>query len=239
MGKAEDYTNVVDATAAEIHGDVYISKYEKVKNTVGGSFTTDGYLIMDRARIDGLLSLDGTQFTGDFNNGLELGYARVGGAFLWREIQKTSKTELLLDGANIGVLTVDDDKNSWPSKGNLSLDGCTYGEFGFRGIGSAGPDANNESGRREWLNRQKDPSLPQPYEMLVKVLVDEGDEGAVQIHIDEEDARLSTLGWGERVWQIMLRGTVAYGYKPLWAGGWILGFVGIGWVLFFAAIERI
>jgi hypothetical protein len=51
--------------------------------------------------------------------------------------------------------------------------------------------------------------------------------------VDEENARLLKLHGWRRVADTLLYGTVEYGYVPMLAGAWILGFVGLGAILFF------
>jgi len=188
-------------------------------------FATDGFVDVRLARVGHSLSFNGARFTGGSDNGLNAERARIDGTFYWVDIQHTARTQLDLEDAKVEGLW--DDPKSWPASGNLILDGFTYNQF------SGGP--SDAESRLRWLRRQPAGYRPQPYRQLAKVLLDEGREsGSADVMIAKQDAqrRLGHLSRTERLWNIMLKVTVGYGYRPLRALWWIIGFVLFGTVLF-------
>ena len=121
-----------------------------------------------------------------------------------------------------------DDEQSWPKKGNLSLDGFSLRENWRR----TRPARRNAS---SGLARQPDGFVPQPYRQLAKVLREAGDDaGARKVLIAMEDSRLKYGGLSapQRVASRILRATVGYGYTPLRALWYIAFFVILGSILF-------
>ena len=147
----------------------------------------------------------------------------------------------------------DDGGSSWPSSGNLHLDGFTYGRL------SSGLSLDE---RLRWLHLQtaKEPTFgrrllhgllygghrlswrqedwpdfrPQPYQQLAKVLREIGDNGgAKRILIDMEDSRrkYGNLNFAAWFWRWLLKGVIGYGYRPGYALIWAFLFIGLGWVL--------
>ncbi len=97
----------------------------------------------------------------------------------------------------------------------------------------AGPTSAKK--RLEWLARQPDGFIPQPYRQLAKVLREAGDDaGARKVLIAMEDSRLKYGGLSapQRVASRILRATVGYGYTPLRALWYIAFFVILGSILF-------
>jgi hypothetical protein len=151
--------------------------------------------------------------------------ATVKQTLAWIGLDKNSPVRLDLRHASVGV--IGDDEQSWPRKGNLLLDGFVYEKIG------EGP---TDAGKRlQWLARQPDGFVPQPYRQLAKVLREAGDDaGARDVLIAMENARLrhGTLSFTQRVVAWILRLTVGYGYKPLRALWYIAFFVLLGTMLF-------
>jgi|SRR5579872_1282166 len=188
-----------------------------------GGFSVDGDLFLGGAEIGGQLDLSGARFNQASN--LILQNTTVKQAFFWRDLARDSPVKLDLRRASVGQLS--DDEQSWPQKGNLVLD-----SFVYERIGEGPTDAKK---RLEWLGRQPDGFVPQPYRQLAKVLRDAGDDaGAREVLIAMEDARLShgSLGVAQKAVRWILRLTVGYGYKPLRALWWIALFVFIGTLIF-------
>jgi hypothetical protein len=226
---------------AEIGGDLEASGGEfvgaqplsAVDATIKGDalfhedFSTGGVVDFRLARIGRSLSFNQAIFTGKQDNGLNAERATIGGALYWVEITTTPNTQLDLSNARAGALW--DDEKSWPVAGNLSLDGFVYDEF------SGGPA--DSAARLAWIRRQPiaTQSQPQPYRQLAQVLRASGRmEGAINIEMAREDAvtRLDHLSFGQRLWRLALDGIIGYGYRPLRAVWWILGFVIVGASLF-------
>ena len=206
--------SVVDAT---IKGDALFHE----------GFTTGGVVDFRLARIGRSLSFNNAVFTGRQDNGLNAERATIGEALYWVEITTTPRTQLDLSNAKAEALW--DDEKSWPAAGNLSLDGFVYDQF------TGGP--NGSAARLVWLRRQlvAMQSQPQPYRQLAQVLRRSGRmEGAVNVEIARENAvtRLDHLSFGQRLWRLALDGIIGYGYRPLRAVWWILGFVIVGTGLF-------
>ena len=205
---------VIDAT---IKGDALFHE----------DFTTGGIVDFRLARIGRSLSFNQAHFTGKRDNGLNAERATIGGALYWVEITTTPHTQLDLENARAGSLW--DDAKSWPAPGNLALDGFAYAEF------SGGPA--DSVARLAWLHRQPVAmhAQPQPYRQLAQVLRAAGQlDGAVEVEIAREDAisRFTQFSLPHRLWRLVLDGIIGYGYSPLRALWWILGFVTLGAALF-------
>jgi hypothetical protein len=220
----------LDCTSGHLIGDEPLSLVEA---RVGGDalfhqgFETGGVLDFRLAKVEQSLSFNDARFIGTNNNGLDAGRATIGGALYWVDIRLTPLTQLDLSDAHAGALW--DDAASWPAPGKLMVNGFVYGDF------SGGP--SNAEQRLEWLNRQPKAMLaqPQPYRQLATVLREDGaEEGATRVEIAKETALTAYGGMpmSERIWRIALRITIGYGYRPLRALWWVLGFVSLGSVLF-------
>jgi hypothetical protein len=188
---------------------------------------TSGVIDFSLAKIGQALSLNDARFIGPGKSGLNADRATIGGTLYWVDIGKTTHTELVLSDAHAASLW--DDEQSWPTPGNLYLDGFVYDGF------AGGP--NDERARLHWLRLQPPDlqSQPQPYRQLAKALRTEGREGgATQIEIARENAltRFGGMTAGTWLWRQTLRATIGYGYRPLRALWWILGFVLLGNLLF-------
>jgi len=117
------------------------------------------------------------------------------------------------------VSALSDDPDSWPSRGNLFVDGFTYER-----IASGPTDAMS---RLNWLDRQQT-FKPQPYRQLAKALRELGDDNGQREVLVEMERRART---GELT-SPFLRWTIGYGYHPLWALGWLGGLGVLGWIIF-------
>lgn len=205
------------AALATINGDVVL--HDGVE--------TAGIIDLRLAKIGQSLSINHAHFIGRGENGLNAERTTIGGTLYWVDITKTARTVLDLSDAH--AASVWDDEKSWPAPGNLDLDGFSYGGF-------AGGPADGAA-RLRWLRLQPRAmqAQPEPYHQLAHVLREEGrEEGAVQVEIARENALITygginTASW---LWREALRVTIGYGYRPLRALWWILGFVLLGAVLF-------
>lgn len=210
----EEAVSAVDAT---IKGDALFHQ----------DFTTGGVVDFRLARIGRSLSFHQAHFTGKGDSGLDAGRAMINGTLYWVDVTTTPRTELLLSDAHAS--TVWDDEKSWPAPGNLSLDGFVYSDF------SGGP--GDSDSRLKWLGRQPMTFQlqPQPYRQLAEVLRNAGrPDGATQVEIARESAitRSGRLGPAQRIWRYALDAVIGYGYRPLRALWWIVGFVVFGAMLF-------
>ncbi len=195
-------------------------------NVLLRDFRAEGAVELVGAQIGGQLDCDGARFAP--NSQLEAEQASVTGAFLWRNVKADPSSSLVLTHTRVGPLA--DDENSWPL--DLDLDGFVY-------AGIANGPRNAES-RLNWLLRQSRgfrwPGFwPQPYEQLAKVLREAGDDaGATTVMVAMEDSRRTDgdLSWWSWMWAWILKLTIGYGYDPFRAGWWVLGFVILGFFVF-------
>ncbi len=193
------------ADRVEVSGSVLLNE----------GFQSDGEVQLSGAAIGGQVAVDGARFGDasvvDFEN------ARVKQAFIWRNLAPGSQLRLNLVHASVGPIV--DDEQSWPERGKLLLDGFVYQRIG------GGP--TDEVKRLEWLARQPDGFIPQPYQQLAKVLREAGDDkGARKVLIAMENSRLEHGHQSvvQQVSQWLLWATVGYGYVPL-RPLWYLGFL--------------
>jgi hypothetical protein len=199
--------------------------------TIGGDadfhqgFTTDGLIDFRFAKVGHSLSFNDAHFGGTGDGGLNAERAAVAGMIYWVNVTHTSRT--ILDLANARAEGLGDDAASWPAPGNLNLDGFVYGSI------VDGP--TDAAARLRWLERQAPGYRPQPYEELARVLSASGDtSGATSVLIAQRQAQrqFGNLGRLERLWNLVLQFTIGYGFRPLRALWWILGFVLLGAALF-------
>ncbi len=221
-----------DCSGADFTGSGVTDTISAQESTIGGdasfvqNFTTDGVLYFRLARIGRSLSFNHARFIGNGDTGLDAERTMVAGPLYWVDIAHTPKTKLDLE--NAGVASLFDDRQSWPAPGNLDLDGFTYSEFG-------GDSPADSVERLEWLVLQPPGYRPQPYVQLAKALKNSGrTEGETEVLIAQRIAqrRSGHLSMAERAWNLLLEGTIGYGYRPLRALWWIAGFVLLGAILF-------
>ena len=220
----------LDCSASHLIGDPPLGAQLATINgdaVFHNGFETAGVIDLRLARIGESLSVNDAHFVGSGDNGINAERATIGGTLYWVDIKTTPRTVLDLSDAHAGSLW--DDEASWPAAGNLNLDGFVYGDF------AGGP--NDAFSRLRWLRRQPQALLaqPQPYRQLALVLREEGaQEGAVRVEVARETALTSygQMGLATWLWRQALRATIGYGYRPLRALWWILGFVLIGTALF-------
>jgi hypothetical protein len=220
----------LDGDAGSFNGDAPLSAVEAT--IVGDAhfhhgFQTDGVADFRLAHIGRSLSFNDARFVGNADTGLDAERADIAGTLYWVNIKITPATMLDLENARAGALW--DDAASWPAPGHLMLSGFTYNDF------SGGPMTARL--RLQWIYRQPREAWaqPQPYREIAEALGKIGDqEGATKVMIAKEDAITSYghLGLTDRIWKDILWITIGYGYRPLRALWWILGFVITGAILF-------
>jgi hypothetical protein len=220
----------LDVSASRLDGDLPLAAALAAINgdvVLQGGVQTGGVIDLRLAKIGQSLSVNQARFVGHGQNGLNAERATIGATLYWVDITKTARTELDLSNAHAG--SVWDDEESWPAPGNLYIDGFTYESF------AGGP--TDGAARLRWLRLQPVAlqAQPEPYHQLAHVLRDDGrEEGAVQVEIARENALMTyggitTANW---LWREALRVTIGYGYRPLRALWWIVGFVMLGALLF-------
>ena len=205
------------AALAIINGDVVLQD----------GVETAGVIDLRLSKIGQSLSVHDARFVGPNENGLNAGRATIGGTLYWVDITKTLRTELDLGDAHAASLW--DDEKSWPTPGKLYLNGFTYESF-------AGGPADGTT-RLQWIRLQPLAlqAQPEPYRQLAEVLRRDGrEEGVIEVEIARENAltRYGGVKISTWLWLEALRTTIGYGYRPLRALWWILGFVLLGALLF-------
>jgi hypothetical protein len=237
------YGRAISADRIDVKGSVFLregfhseGEVRFLGAAIGGDYDcTNGEFVNEDGKA---IWADGMDVKGNvfFREGVKVGGkvsligAKVGEHFSWIHVKLTEKTILDLRNARTGALW--DDKQSWPAKGNLLLDGFVYENFGDY----APKDANS---RIEWLNKQykqgQERFRPGPYEQLAKVLEKMGhNEDAIKIRIkkEEELTRLGGFGWAGKLWRYILEFTIGYGYQ-LWRAWLCVGaFILIGFFIF-------
>ncbi len=203
-----------------------------IEASIGGDavfhqgFATNGTVDFRLVRIGQALSFNHARFFGAQDNGLDAERAVIQGPLYWVAITLTPHTQLDLEDARAAELW--DDEPSWPAPGNLMLSG-----FQFDGFGGDSPSGANS--RLAWLARQPRGFHAQPYAELAKALMAGGEtDDAIAVEIAQRVAqrREGGLGRFERAWNVLLQVTIGYGFIPLRALWWIMGFVAFGTVLF-------
>lgn len=152
--------------------------------------------------------------------------AIIRGVLQWRNIDTPKLVKLNLEDAIVG--TIWDDKDSWPEKGNLFLQGFVYGN-----IHKNSPRAFND--RLEWIYRQGNNFLAQPYEQLAKVFKSMGyDKSAKNILYQKniDNAKFGDLKGIDKLVNKILGLTIGFGYKPERAFIWMILIVLLGTVVF-------
>jgi hypothetical protein len=211
----------LSADGAVVKGGVFLPK----------GFRAEGVVRLLRAQIEGDLDCSGGTFTNPPKQGMDasgnaLSAERAvvkGGVFLREGFR--AEGALNLTNASAGALV--DDAASWPTSGNLILDGFVYARI-------SGDSPKGAKSRLNWVARQKD-FRPQPYRQLAKVLRDDGDDsGARLVLFDMERRRRKQEDRTRpaRTWSAILRATIGYGYYPGRALLCLLGLVLAGFLLF-------
>jgi hypothetical protein len=247
----------VDAQFSNSNGPAFSADRVEIK---GDAFLRDGFKAEGQVRllgatIGGNFECDGAQFSnwnGDAlsADGVEIKRA----AYLRNGFKAEGKVTLL--GATIGFLQIRDvlgpenivldlrsakvgtfwdDEHSWPSAGNLFLDGFRYERL----YAESPLDAKS---RKEWLHRQPSGKfLPQPYEHLAAVLREMGherDAKLVMIAKNRDRARFTRFprqGWW---WYNFFGRAIGYGYAPWRAFAMSLVMIVLGALLFGAGFSH-
>jgi hypothetical protein len=184
------------------------------------------------AKIDGSFVIDndvGSQFT------LDLTGATLGGDLDVGELHCTENTRVDLQDASCKTLI--DAAPSWPSRGNLVLDGFVYHRL---------REPSTAETRIDWLQRQlsaqeqrPDPLFRgRPYRQLAAVLremqADENEAAKILIAMADDHLKFGELKRLARSWQWILGRSIGYGYAPFRALRcliylWLFGFVVFGY----------
>ncbi|HEX3963384.1 MAG TPA: hypothetical protein VHZ03_43245 [Trebonia sp.] len=118
--------------------------------------------------------------------------------------------------------TVRDDQDSWPER--MRLSGANYDV-----LDPPLPAAE----RVRWLRRDVDGYAPENYETLAAMYRARGDDASARaVLLARERQRRDKLPWYGRAWSWTQEITVGFGYQPLRAGIWLVGFLGLGTLVF-------
>lgn len=207
----------IDAFSTDIAGNVIIG--------YGVPFVSDGLVNSVTAKIGTDFFVAQATFSGAVRDphGLDASGISVKNALVWTNVTLPNGGFLNLTGASAEALI--DDEQSWPTPGNLLIDGFTYGGFSRTSQANAAGDART---RLRWLRLQSG-FHPQPYRQLAKVLRESGDEpGATEVLIASDDLNYRRFGLSGRLWGAFLNTTIGYGYQPLRAIVWSFAIVVFG-----------
>jgi hypothetical protein len=222
-------TGSIDLSQARIGGELLLY----------GKFNHQGIAIgLERAEIGGRITLKPTSFDGFLD--LELATA-AGWHDSAADVPSTSTAALhRIRGRHQSPLTVTEGtlterRVTWPAKGRLWLRGFSYNEI------RSYPQTTVRQ-RLEWLRRDVEGFIPQPYEQLATVYQREGNEAdARKVLISAQWRRRlpPEKSWSSRlrgslrfIWSVLLWATVGYGYRP-WLIVFPLGLLyGVGVPLF-------
>lgn len=178
-------------------------------NAAGSVFLRRGFSAKGEVRLAGAQIGNNLDCRGGTFNSLVAIRAGIKGCLLWRGVLESEQAKINLEDAS--VVTIIDEKKSWPHSGNLKLDGLVYARV------AVGPtDARS---RLDWLDRQVRFTL-QPYRQLADVLRTTGDNrGAryVLFEMERRHRRERDQDWYSRLWSWILRITIGYGLYPWWA----------------------
>jgi hypothetical protein len=170
---------------------------------------------------------------------------KLGGELIWTSIQNSKQAQLNL--ARASIYNLSDDKDSWPSPGNLILDGLVYEELSLHPAASpAGLTAShlsdklplNATERIDWLTLQSSAGRaePQPWMQLSKLLEAKGDrKGARRVIFALRREQAKSYGRVRRLWNTPVAWLEENPSRVLWSLA-ILIFLG---TLVFWRAERV
>lgn len=172
-----------------------------------------GCVDVQQATIGGDLTCSGAILLNSKGESLDLRWAKVAGVTRFDRSEATEGRHtkfrtsggLRLDNANLGKIV--DDRECWPSREKLVLDGLSYNAISQIDIQT----------RIVWLERQKHSGRVslQPYEKLALILRQSGhEEDARKVAIAKQNAYGKTLPWGRRQLHKVYGATIRYGYRP-------------------------
>ncbi len=152
---------------------------------------------------------------------LDLRQAHIHRELRWKGIESPQTT--ILDLRDASTETVQDEEASWPSYGNLYLDG-----LGYEGFTSSTTDVN---ARIRWIRLDRS-NPPRAYKELASAYSASGDtrnSHEALFHLEEllHLKQLDQLPFGPfklilMVWSQLLKLTIGYGYKLERAFGWMV-----------------
>ncbi len=187
-------------------------------------FECVGGVKLDDGRFGGSLVLDNARFT--LERDQEISLRRITTPELCFTSQAPERGLVVLSGASVENLV--DKVGSWPRDERLWMAGFTYQRLIHRGHFSL-------QQRLDWLAAATPEYTPGPYEQLAAVFRAGGEDAdARAVLLEKQRRRRETLPLAGKVWGCLQDWTVAYGYRPGQAAGWML----LVWLLGFAVFAR-
>lgn len=108
--------------------------------------------------------------------------------------------------------------------GEVWLDGLTYGLLTPRLPAKV---------RIAMLERDAEGYVPHAYEQLAAAYLQAGDDRAARnVQLAKQRRHRSTRPWYARLWGYLQDVTVGYGFRPVWAAGWLAGLLAAGTTVF-------
>ncbi len=209
-------------TFSNANGDAISADGAKIGGTIyfGEGFVSNGTVDLLSCQIGGDIDCRKGSFTK-----LSLVRAAVKGSLLWSEIKNSQSVQLDLTNTTTGPLQ--DAPESWPARGNLTLNGFSYSRIS--------PPAPVDVGSRlKWLALPAQFTL-QPYQQLARVLKDGGDVDAphrVLFNMEHKRRQSDDIGVLRHIGSWILRWTIGYGQMPLRALWWLLGLISMGCIFY-------
>lgn len=233
----------IDASEADVKGRVLLGKGMNCTGAVRltGSIVRDkvdcsrgSILCGDKVAFDGRrMRLEGDldiQERACVEGCVDLRDASIAARLVLQQEERGRIVGLDLRGARVGVLV--DNRNAWPPKGGLHLEG-----FAYRSIAAGAPDSGRL--RADWLRRQpkSDFSLG-PYQAMAAYFARRGRTAEalrIMFASARDRTRRARLSLWTQFWRGLAEMLFGYGYRPLMPLMWAVLLVLLGWLAFAAA----
>jgi hypothetical protein len=238
LGEGFTADGIVHLTNAQVGDEISLD---------GASLTNPGgqALVAERLVVgESLLCTNGFRARGAIN----LAGAKIGGSldFTGADLSDPAMTGLNLQGISaqaltmrpdgraaqvdlrhVSVVVLDDDPETWPAR--QLLRNFSYERFENDSVVSVRM-------RLDWLQRDLEGYIPQPYEQLVSTYQRAGrEEAARRVAVAKQQRRRQALNPVSKVWNWLLYLTIGYGYRTWQAGLWLLAFTLMGTAAFYGA----
>ncbi|GLZ15523.1 oxidoreductase [Actinomadura sp. NBRC 104425] len=198
----------LNADDLQVETDVYCSD----------GFTAVGAVSFAGARVSGQLNLSGARLRNE--NGTALNLERLQAEEVL--LRPAEQVEGVVDLAYARITLLRDDPATWPAR--MQLDGLQYENL------DPPLDARQ---RLEWLRRDTDGYLPQPYERLAQTYRTLGlDADGRTVLLAKARASRDTQGLPRKIIGWLQDILVGYGYRPFRAMSWLAGLLAFGTIVF-------
>lgn len=216
--------DALSADRVKIAGNVFLHQ----------GFSSEGRIRFPGAILGGDLAIRGAKVAA-----VNCQNAVIAGDLFWQSIENPMGASLFLSGARVKSLR--DDRQSWPAKGKLHLNGLIYGELTLHRSPSPQEIANSSStgaleldveDRVQWLMRQppEEISSPQPWLQLSSHMEGKGDHEAAKHVIFNYHCLLVAQKWP--LWRGLLVAFFWLEENPVRIGLSIAAALLIGWLVF-------